>query len=93
VSEELESVVLVPALGVGPLVLEQRMRHDPSAAAGVPPHVTLMFPFIPPTDLTDGTIETLEKLIAETRAFQFALTGAIDDLHGGFVFERPVGRY
>jgi 2'-5' RNA ligase len=47
-----------------------------------------MFPFIPPGDLTDGTIETLEKLVAETRAFQFSLT-AVSQFEQGVVYLEP----
>jgi len=69
-----ESVVLVPAIDAGQLVWDLRKQHDPSAAAGIPPHVTLMFPFIPPCDLTDPIIDTLEALISQTTAFEFLLT-------------------
>jgi 2'-5' RNA ligase len=88
VSDELKTVVLVPALGVGPLVHELRMRHDPSAAAGVPPHVTLMFPFVSPADLTEAKIQTLEKLIGGTRAFQFSLV-AVNLFEQGVVYLEP----
>jgi 2'-5' RNA ligase len=64
------------------------MQYDPSAAAGVPPHVTLMFPFIPPADLTDGTIETLEKLISGTGPFQFSLT-RVNEFEQGVVYLQP----
>ena len=70
-----ETVVLVPALDVGQLVHELRMQHDPSAAAGIPPHVTLMFPFMPPSDLNAPAIDTLDRVISSAGAFQFSLTG------------------
>ena len=77
-----ESVVLVPALDVGQLVSDLRLRYDPSAAAGVPPHITLMFPFMPPPDLTGPIIDSLETLIRGTRAFRFSLTQAKQFEHG-----------
>jgi hypothetical protein len=55
----LESVVLVPAIDAGRLVTDLRIRHDPSAAKGVPPHLTLMYPFIPAPDLTEPVIDQL----------------------------------
>jgi 2'-5' RNA ligase len=64
------------------------MQYDPSAAAGVPPHITLMFPFIPPADLTEGTIEILEKLIRGTGAFQFSLT-RVNQFEQGVVYLEP----
>lgn len=87
-SEELESVVLIPALEVGWPVHELRMQYDPSAAAGVPPHITLMFPFIPLADLTEGTIQALEKLISGTGTFQFSLTG-VNQFEQGVVYLEP----
>jgi 2'-5' RNA ligase len=70
----LESVVLVPALGAGRVVHELRIKHDPSAAAGVPPHLTLMFPFVPPQDLSAEGIDVLGRLIGRTKPFDFTLT-------------------
>jgi 2'-5' RNA ligase len=83
-----ESVVLVPAPDVGQVVRDLRMQHDPSAAAGVPPHVTLMFPFVPPRDLTEPTFDTLEQLITGTRAFQFSLT-RVNEFEQGVVYLEP----
>jgi 2'-5' RNA ligase len=88
VSEDLESVVLVPALGVGPLVRDLRMRYDPSAAAGVPPHITLMFPFLPPAALTDRTIGTLARVIGGTGTFHFSLT-RVNQFEQGVVYLEP----
>src|SRR6266568_4621429 len=83
-----ESVVLVPALGVGRLVSDLRSKHDPSATAGVPPHLTLMFPFVPPTELTEGTIDLLASLMAATAGFDFALI-QVREFEGGVVYLEP----
>ncbi len=80
--------MLVPALNVGQLVYDLRMQYDPSAAAGIPPHVTLMFPFIPPSDLNDSAIEMLERLINGAGAFQFSLTG-VNQFEQGVVYLEP----
>jgi 2'-5' RNA ligase len=80
----IESVVLVPALDVGQPVRDLRLKYDPSAAAGVRPHITLMFPVVPPPDLSEPAIETLETLISGTTPFQFSLTG-VNQFHQGTV--------
>jgi 2'-5' RNA ligase len=85
---ELESVVLVPVLGAGDLVRGLRMEHDPSAAAGIPPHLTLMFPFIPPTDLSVLKIDALEKLINLAEPFDFTLT-RVSEFEQGVVYLEP----
>ena len=84
----LESVVLVPAFDVGQLVRDLRMRYDPSAAAGIPPHITLMFPFTPPPDLTEGNIDTLEEVIGRARAVDFSLT-RVGQFEQGVVYLAP----
>jgi 2'-5' RNA ligase len=84
----LESVVLVPALDAGQLVRDLRMVYDPSAAEGIPPHITLMFPFIPPADLTEPIIDALEGLISHARAFDFSLT-QVRQFEQGVVYLEP----
>jgi 2'-5' RNA ligase len=84
----LESVVLVPVLDAGQLVRDLRMQYDPSAAAGIPPHVTLMFPFTSPTDLTEPMIDTLEGLISSAKAFEFSLT-RVGQFEQGVVYLEP----
>ena len=72
----------MPALGVGRLVSDLRLENDPSAKAGVPPHLTLMFPFVPPAELTEGTIDLLAALIAAAAPFDFAMTRVREFEHG-----------
>jgi len=52
------------------------MEYDPSAAAGIPPHVTLMFPFLPPTELSEPIVDQLDVLMSHAVAFDFRLTAA-----------------
>lgn len=84
----LESVVLVPVLDAGQLVRDLRMDYDPSAAAGIPAHVTLMFPFTSPADLTEPIIETLEGLVSSAKAFEFSLT-RVGQFEQGVVYLEP----
>jgi 2'-5' RNA ligase len=55
------SAIILPVPAAEPLVSGWRRRHDRSAAAGVPAHVTVIAPFLAPERLT-------EELIAELRA-------------------------
>jgi 2'-5' RNA ligase len=66
-------VVLVPEAErlVGPF----RARFDPSAAAGMPAHVTLLFPFIAPEAMTIQLVGELTTLFAARPAFDFSLIG------------------
>ena len=80
--------MLVPALNVGPEVRDLRLQLDASAAAGVPPHVTLMFPFLPPPDLTGPIVDSLEALVRGARAFELRLTG-VNEFELGVVYLEP----
>jgi 2'-5' RNA ligase len=53
-----------------PHVAGLRSLHDPSAALGVPAHITILFPFAPP-----GTVDedALAGLVASHAAFAFEL--------------------
>ncbi len=52
-----------------------RREHDPSAAAGVPAHVTVVVPFLDPGHLDAGVISHLRELVAAMDPFAFRLVG------------------
>ena len=47
-----------------------RLEYDSSAAAGVPAHVTILFPYAPPDKIDEAA---LAELFASFRAFDFVL--------------------
>ncbi len=59
-----ESALIIPVQEAEPLVGSYRERYDPSAAAGMVAHVTLLYPFAPPSLITDDLIDKLRGLIA-----------------------------
>jgi 2'-5' RNA ligase len=69
-----DSAVLVPVPEAGPLVGAHRLRLDPNAAAGVPEHITLISPFVPPERLDADVRGRLAALFASARPFPFQLT-------------------
>ena len=83
-----ESAVVVPVLHIGPLVRELRLQYDPSAKAGVPAHVTLMFPFLPPSELTDAKVDALAALLRGGGRFDFSLT-RVREFEQGVVYLEP----
>src|SRR5437764_11464064 len=66
-------VVLIPE--AEDLVRDFRNQFDPSAAAGVPAHVTIVYPFKPPFELTTETIAALHDLFSRTASFEVSFTG------------------
>jgi 2'-5' RNA ligase len=60
-------VVLIPE--AESLVEYFRKRFDPSAAVGVPAHVTILYPFKPPDELTSDITATLQELFLKLPSF------------------------
>ena len=65
-------VALIPE--ADPVVGPWRADLDPSAAAGMPPHVTILFPWVPPDRLAAADIAALREILADARAFDVAFT-------------------
>ena len=64
-----ETAVLVPFPALEPLVGPYRRRLDRAAGWGVPPHVTVLYPFVrPPVDAR--TLERLAHALADVAAFE-----------------------
>ena len=66
---ETESAVLVPVPEAERVVSRHRARLDGAAALGVPAHVTVLFPFVPPSAITAATLESLAAAVASVGAF------------------------
>jgi 2'-5' RNA ligase len=70
-AEESALAIRVPA--AEPIVGKYRTQYDPSAAEGVPAHITVLYPFMPPNKV-DEQIETeLAELFFAYPAFSFNL--------------------
>ncbi len=52
-----ESAILVPVPDAEPVVGRLRARLDRSASRGVPAHVTVLYPFVPPGQITPAVIQ------------------------------------
>jgi 2'-5' RNA ligase len=72
VQDQTALIVEVPA--AEPLVARFRAQFDPSAAAGVPAHVTVLYPFLSPSDLTAAGLRTLTRLFRDMAPFDAKLT-------------------
>jgi transposase-like protein len=64
-------VVRVPEAEVS--VHGLRQRCDPSASVGMPAHITVLFPFMPPERITSAVLRKAETAIRKFRPFSFAL--------------------
>jgi len=83
-----ESALIVPALEVAHLVEPFRLPHDPTARAGVPPHITVMYPFLEPGRLAADVALRLDRLLAAVVPFEYELTG-VHEFEGGVQYLAP----
>jgi 2'-5' RNA ligase len=68
-----ESALLVVVQEAEPLVGQHRLKHDSSAALGIPAHITLLYPFIAPEHIGDGERSDLRSMFLRLPAFDFRL--------------------
>lgn len=64
-------VVLVPEAEV--VVESIRRKYDPSAAEGMPAHITTLYPFLPPDQIDAAVLGVLRECFAGFAPFQFSL--------------------
>jgi hypothetical protein len=89
--DEATSAVLLCVPAAEPAVHAWRSTGDPSAARGVPAHVTLLAPFLPRDEVDAGVVAELEWFFAGVDAFsmRFSAVGCFED--AGVVFLEPDG--
>ena len=68
-----ETALLVPVPAAEAAVGEHRARLDEAARDGVPAHITVLYPFLPPAGIDDGLLASLGELFAGCAAFEFTL--------------------
>jgi 2'-5' RNA ligase len=69
-----ESAVVIP-VELPVAVRRLRDRMDATAAMGVPAHVTLLYPFVPPAAIDESVRQRVARAIRAEPAFPFTLTG------------------
>jgi len=67
------TAILVPVPEADELVGQWRAVHDPKAGAGVPAHITLVVPWLPPEQLKTEHFEELDDLLADEAPFDYSL--------------------
>lgn len=72
-TEETALVVLVPE--AEPLVARFRARFDRSAIAGLPAHITVLYPFLHPDSISVEIVSGLGSLFQAFGPFRFSLCG------------------
>jgi 2'-5' RNA ligase len=68
-----ESVLLVEVPAAEAAVGLHRARLDANASLGIPAHVTVLSPFMPPPMISPPVLAELEQVFAKIRRFRFQL--------------------
>lgn len=68
-----ESALIVPVPAAEPVVGPWRENLDPACQWGVPAHITVLYPFVPPADIDQDTLDRLVLVLGATTAFHFRL--------------------
>ena len=55
------------------LVTETRDKYDPASMFGVPAHISLLYPFMPPAKVDDLVLQKLESLFSNLVSFSYRL--------------------
>lgn len=78
---EEKSAIVIPFPEVDDVVDAWRRLLDPAQIRGIPAHVTVLFPFVLPTDLSSEHLNLLESHFAMTSSFNVAFdsTGWFED--------------
>ena len=69
-----QSAVLIPVPNADSVVGRWRHEYDPVARAGVPAHITLIVPWLPPDEITRADLDELDEEFSDVKAFEFDLT-------------------
>ena len=68
-----ETALLLPVPAAEPAVGRHRARLDEAARDGVPAHITVLYPFLPPAEISERLLARLRDLFAGFGAFEFTL--------------------
>src|SRR5215831_18572057 len=69
-----ESALLIKVPTAETAVAPYRSLFDSSAPLGVPAHVTVLYPFLRPPDLSAEVLQALARLFAAAGRFRFVLS-------------------
>ncbi|MFD2418713.1 2'-5' RNA ligase family protein [Amycolatopsis pigmentata] len=73
-SRATRSAIIVPVPETDHLVAWHRRALSSRPTASVPAHVTVLYPFVPPCEIDDGTITGIEAALSGFRPFECAFS-------------------
>lgn len=71
--EPTESALIVAVPEAEPAVAALRAAYDPAASWGVPAHITVLYPFLPPERIDPRVLAAVRETVAAVPAFDLVL--------------------
>ncbi|WP_433833469.1 2'-5' RNA ligase family protein [Actinoplanes sp. CA-015351] len=71
--EPTQSALIVPIPEAEPAVAGLRERLDTAASRGIPAHITVLYPFLPPSQLTPQVLAAVRLIVAGVPRFFMSL--------------------
>jgi 2'-5' RNA ligase len=68
-----QSAIFVPVPEADAAIGTWRAVHDPRARSGVPAHITLVVPWLPPAEINERHFDEVDALLSRQRAFDYSL--------------------
>lgn len=69
-----ETALIIVVPEAEPHVSHLRRQFDPSASRGLPAHITVLYPFMPPEDVTTAVADQIRAIALSFTAFDFQLS-------------------
>src|SRR4051794_7711338 len=70
---QIESALVLLAPEAEPLVKSFRDRFDPAGGEGVPAHLTVLYPFLAPAEISEDVLADLRALFGAIAPIEFSL--------------------
>ncbi len=68
----MESALLIPVPEAEPAVFRWRQDLDSAAADGIPAHITVLYPFVDPSEADDEVERQLDTVVSQFEAFDYS---------------------
>jgi hypothetical protein len=86
---EIESALIVPIPAAEELVGSFRSCFDPSASWGIPAHVTVLYPFKPPSQIDSVVVAGLKTVFGQFTPFTASFSLAVVDHQMLYLLPEP----
>ncbi|MFR9731153.1 2'-5' RNA ligase family protein [Saccharopolyspora sp. MS10] len=85
------TAVVLPVPGADPLLRSVAARFPGAVREGFPAHITILYPFLPASEVDEEVVAELAAILARCRPQRVAFTASTDPRHlaEGFVALRP----